>query len=247
MARLTVGQKAERVVRLLLGMRSAHVVAALRPHGFSQEDLDEGWARLKALTDDQFDQLAPPPAQDPRWLEQLDAWENRWFPIAHASLRGRYPEAHAWLFLNLPQTSGPELVLSVGKFVQRLRAMGEDAELGEQGAAARQLLVQRGLDTEAVAEAQRLLERLQSAVAAPELPAPDPEAAAAAEAHMWSWYLEWSEIARVAISNRNLLRQLGFLRYSASRASERVAVDPPAADDAGASGARRTPVFDDAR
>ena len=33
----------------------------------------------------------------------------------------------------------------------------------------------------------------------------------AAEEAMWAWYLEWSTIARHAISDRNLLRALGFL------------------------------------
>lgn len=28
---------------------------------------------------------------------------------------------------------------------------------------------------------------------------------------MWNWYLEWGEMARIAISDRRLLRQLGFL------------------------------------
>lgn len=29
---------------------------------------------------------------------------------------------------------------------------------------------------------------------------------------MWSWYLEWSRIARAVITDRRLLRDLGFLR-----------------------------------
>ena len=28
---------------------------------------------------------------------------------------------------------------------------------------------------------------------------------------MWAWYLEWSQIARVAIKQRSLLKELGFL------------------------------------
>jgi len=31
------------------------------------------------------------------------------------------------------------------------------------------------------------------------------------EAAMWAWYLEWSQIARVAIKQRSLLKELGFL------------------------------------
>ncbi len=32
-----------------------------------------------------------------------------------------------------------------------------------------------------------------------------------AEAAMWGWYLEWSKIARIAIKQRVLLKELGFL------------------------------------
>jgi hypothetical protein len=37
------------------------------------------------------------------------------------------------------------------------------------------------------------------------------ERVAAAEAALWARYLEWSQLARVGIKNRTLLRQLGFL------------------------------------
>jgi cysteine-rich repeat protein len=40
----------------------------------------------------------------------------------------------------------------------------------------------------------------------------EPEDTAAAEAAMWSYYRLWSAIARSAISDRRLLRKLGFLR-----------------------------------
>ena len=41
---------------------------------------------------------------------------------------------------------------------------------------------------------------------------------------MWAWYLEWSTIARRAITDRRLLRQLGFLHHSKS--------EPAVADEA---------------
>ncbi len=41
-----------------------------------------------------------------------------------------------------------------------------------------------------------------------------------AETAMWSWYLEWSTIARTVINNRRHLRELGFLQPSRSREDE---------------------------
>jgi hypothetical protein len=39
MARLTLGQKADRVLKLLLGLRNARIAEALSAHGFTNEDL----------------------------------------------------------------------------------------------------------------------------------------------------------------------------------------------------------------
>lgn len=41
-------------------------------------------------------------------------------------------------------------------------------------------------------------------------PIADPEARAAAEAHLWAWCLEWSGIARATIKDRRILNALGF-------------------------------------
>lgn len=43
---------------------------------------------------------------------------------------------------------------------------------------------------------------------------------AEAEEKLWAWYLEWSTIARTAITDRRLLKMLGFLRSSGAKAEE---------------------------
>ena len=52
------------------------------------------------------------------------------------------------------------------------------------------------------------------------------EEAAKAEEAMWSWYLEWSQIARVAISQRALLKQMGFGATPHPKAPAPVVVAP---------------------
>src|SRR5688500_22311 len=98
MAKLSIGQKAERVLKLLLGLRNARVAEALRQYGFKETDLADGWRLLQALTAGRL-QLRGALKQDPALLARLDEWENRWFPIAGATLRGRHPKVHDWLFL----------------------------------------------------------------------------------------------------------------------------------------------------
>lgn len=219
MAKLSIGQKAERVLKLLLGLRNARVAEALRQYGFKETDLAEGWRLLQALTAGRL-QARGALKQDPALLARLDEWENRWFPIAGATLRGRYPAVNDWLFLNLSQTEGPAVVISVGTFVARLNAMATDASLGAQGKEARDLLAARGLSADTAQVAQTLLTALGTAE--PALPSQpvDVVTQEAAESAMWAWYLEWGEIARVAVTDRRLLRELGFLKTKRPLAQE---------------------------
>jgi hypothetical protein len=209
MPTLSVGQKAERALKLLLGLGRAPIAQRMSRYGFTEADRQEGWQRLQALTSSRM--WAPAPEKpDVRPIARLDAWENVWFPIAHASLRDRFPDVHEWLFFNLAQSSGPAVLVSVSAFVQRLARMAQEPALGARGAEARALLEKRGLDAQAIAMAGDLLEQLRT-LQPPAEPERDIAAEAAAEAALWSWYREWSEIARVAITDRRLLRELGFL------------------------------------
>lgn len=232
MARLTIGQKAERVVKFLVALRSARIAAALAEHGFTQADLDEGWDLLRKITRTRLD--SPPedaPPVDPDALRALDAWENKWFAIAAATLKRRAPKAHDWVFRNLSQTEGVAVLVSVGTFVERWHLLDKaekEGGLGAAGKEAKKILEQRGLGKDTIAEANALLKKLGKV----EGPLPDLDTIAAegasfdeAEAALWAWYLEWSKIARTTITQRSLLRQLGFLRTTAGGKEEDVPED----------------------
>ncbi|HWN66076.1 MAG TPA: hypothetical protein VNM90_00485, partial [Haliangium sp.] len=74
-------------------------------------------------------------------------------------------------------------------------------------------LIRHGLTTAVLDEARGLLGQLRQSLPAEDaLGDDDPVVDPAAEDEMWSYYLQWSAIARRAISDRRLLRQLGFLR-----------------------------------
>src|SRR5687767_13959526 len=135
MARLTVGQKANRFLKLLLGMQQPVVIEALKGRGFTVQDLVEGWTRLRALTRSRLDhrvtQGTPNP---PNRVEQLNTFEDHWFPIARVSLERHFPAAAEFVFGNLPQTHGSEVVLSLQLFLERLTALGSgESPLGEAG------------------------------------------------------------------------------------------------------------------
>lgn len=214
MPNLSIGEKARRVLDFLLGARHWKVQRALGGHGWSEGDLVEGWTRLQRLTTDRLDYQSS--LVDPRLLGALDRWENRWFPVIEVVLRTHHPKAHEVVFRNLRQTDGAEVVVSVSTLLGRLDAIARpEAEggLGEEGVAARAMLEKRGVTAAVLTEARDMLAQIGSLAEPPTQPEPEStEAAKAAEDSLWSWYLEWSAIARVAISDRRLLRSLGFLR-----------------------------------
>jgi len=231
--KLSLGEKTFRVVRFLLGIRNPRIATALAGYGFKQQDRDEGWALINALGKGQLSVLpAEPP--DMETLLQLDAWENQWFPIARAALERRFPQVSARFFLNLTQTEGPAVAISVRTFVDRYEALSTAvAGFGAEGPQARELLISRGLSPTVIAEAEALLTALTQVAPATVSPSFEEEQAEldAAEAALWSWYLEWSRIARVAIKQRALLKELGFLNTPRAKASaeEGDTPEPPTA------------------
>lgn len=216
MARLTVGQKAQRHLQFMLGLRNRRVLRALKAHGFTEEDFNEGFARLRAIAEVRLDN--EPPTVDARLVREIDEWENRWYPIVDATLLHNYPDVHARVFRNLRQTEGAEVILGVATLLDRLEEVAAPVEQGgmADGSAAMALLARRGLTPEVIGAARALLEEVGSIEPLDDEEEVDDEAASEAlelaERRMWSWYLEWSQIARAAIRDRRLLRMLGFLR-----------------------------------
>lgn len=207
MAKLSAAQQAERVLRLLMGLGDSRIAGAVRAYGFADVDLDEGWRLLRASS---VVRVAPPPppAVAPRIVAAIDAWDSRWYPIVDASLRKRFPRVHEQVFRNLGQVRGGEVLLTVATFIGRIRALdrAKDAE----SRAARALLVTRGLTAAVLDEAWDRLEEVKKLPALPpalEEGDADSEAAAAAA---WDWYLEWSQIARAAVTDGRLRAKLGF-------------------------------------
>ncbi len=235
---ISLGEKAHRALKLLLGLRNPRVAAAMAAYGLTGADIQEGWTLLQALGRGKLG-LLPLQPSDVTTLQELDAWENRWFPIAQASLLRRYPAVHARLFLNLSQTEGPEVAVSVGTFVDRWEQMGApDGPYGPEGAKARELLAVRGITAGVIELAHALLAHLQKAAPAPTPPSAEEQRAdlKRAEDELWAWYLEWSQVAQAAVSQRVLLRQLGFLADQAGTHNPPAPTPPDAPDPTATAG-----------
>ena len=203
---LSFSEKTTRMLRLLLGTRYPAVLAALQRGGFTRADLDEGWALLRVLGVAEYYQVHEPEPQ-PDVVAELDAWENRWYPIVRATLERHDPSLASKIFHRLSQTSGVLVLVGVMVFLDRIRDLETGAH-GKSGEKARRLLARRGLTDEVVGDARRLLDALK----APPLPPaelPPSDRAAELEA-MWAWYREWSQILRAELDDGRLLRSICF-------------------------------------
>lgn len=209
MPRFTVSQKAHRVLKFTIGLRSSKVSSVLAKHGFTEADLREGLELLAAVVRKRLSSQNQ--REDPKLIQKLDHFEGYWFPIVRAALARHYPEVGGALMLNLGSTSGVKVAMTVSAFIERLRQMeAQAAPFGAEGAAARALLAERGLTSAVVDELVGVLAELATFTEEGES---DPAAEMrAAEQAMWAWYLEWSAIARQSITNRAVLRRLGFLQ-----------------------------------
>lgn len=208
MPKLSLGQKSARVLQFLYALGNPRIARAMKSVGFKKSDVDDGWTLLRDLRIVHVD--AGPPV-DPNALRRLDEWENRWFPVANASLRRHHPTVRDAVFLNLNQAEGLDVIHSVSVFLERVDRLAASSVPADQAAVA--LLAERGLNAETLGEARELLQRLMSAPMDDAPPTPDDkEALAAREDALWAWYLEWSVLARTVVTDRRLLRSLGFLR-----------------------------------
>src|SRR5262245_46248741 len=112
--------------------------------GFTQADLDEGWKLFNESSRVQLKVEPATPVVEQNVIISVDGWENRWFPIADATLARHYPAVHHKLFLNLSQTEGPGVIVTVRTFLERFESLGSTAEYGPDSKAAKRLLEKRG-------------------------------------------------------------------------------------------------------
>ncbi len=225
MAKLTLGDKIHRAVDFLLGVVDPRIASLLSPYGFNQLVVQLGWTLVQNASGGRLDTVTFT-QPDPSTLDEVDEFENKWFPIAKVTLDCNYPAVSEEVFLNLSQTEGPAVAISVSTLIRRLEALkAEDA--GAERTAARALLAERGLTPEVVAAAKALVEKLGVVEEPPEIDLEqDRIDRDEAEEALWKWYLQWSTIARTVIKDKRLLRLLGFRKTRKPKAKAKPKREP---------------------
>lgn len=219
MAKYSHQDKISKATTMLRGLQHPGVQLWLVPCGFGQDDFDEGWQLLDGAMGRAFAQVKPysPSNQLNEVIPEIDRWENRNFDIADASLKRRHPAVHAELFMNLSKMNGAEVLISVPTFVKRYEALS--ARTDDDAKAAVALLHRRGITPASVAGVKALLDKARTIQTAT-VPTPDPEREAQLEksiSDLWAWYLEWAQVARTAIPNKNLRIHLGISSAKSSK------------------------------
>ncbi len=206
MARLGPAGKVRRVIEFMLGLRDDRVLEAMAAHGFGEADRAKGWELLRALG---MTQAVPVPTSEiSGTLALLDAWRHEWIRIVHVSLAHSFPDVDARLFRGIGKTR-QESILFVPAFLDRFEKLERVNDASSRAAFAK--LRSRGFTAERRQEARRMLQELLH-VKRPTVPDPEIRRAAIhqAEAALWEYFVEWSQIARAVLKDARLLKLLGY-------------------------------------
>jgi hypothetical protein len=208
MARLSAVAKVQRVVEFLLGLRDERVLAALVGCGFTQRERAEGWQLLQTLG--MTDTAREVRHDDEPVLQKLDAWHNQWIRIAKVSLQRGFPRVYDQIIPSVGNVSHASVIV-VPVFLRNFEKLTRAKDTESKAALAK--LRQRGLTPERIAEGQQLAAQFMK-LNVSTTPAPDLRKRRAAieqaEAALWDYYLEWSQLARTVIKDVRLLKLLGF-------------------------------------
>jgi hypothetical protein len=206
------------------------IFAALGERGYTKKVHGEGWGlvhRASGFVDggvaavDGFNEAAQAA------IKTLDSWDEDGLRLTGATLRNRYPAQAAFVLAGLAPSTGMQAVSNVKILLDRLDALesGEDRKAtraADQAAIAK--LAERGLHAE---ERARLRGLVNTATALGKIDADAPKDTAAREAEYLEalkalrvWYVEWADVARVAIKRRDRLIRLGLAKRKPRKEEE---------------------------
>lgn len=225
-----------RVLKFLSGLSTNDTIRALlEARGYSNDDHQEGWRLLLAVTgykrNDAADAFVPTINKVVRdAITELDAWDEPNFRVIRAALERRHPDQATFVFANdLSAAQGAAAVLSVATLLDRLDALDQSDErkkTRKADHAALETLSKRGITAaerkrlRALVDVVRNAER-SSAPAA--VVSPRSEAAAPPtddqRLALYEWFREWAEIARATVRRKDYLILLGLAKRKITKKS----------------------------
>ncbi|WP_437963355.1 hypothetical protein WMF04_26920 [Sorangium sp. So ce260] len=249
-----------RALKFLVNVQAAQFGARARREGYTAEEHREGWRLLKLASGEQrplehlFVEASSggvvEGAERMRLLQEVDTFENTWFPRARAIIRRVVPRERrdgfeAAFFRNLEQQPlGPAVIMSVGTFLRRIEGLARNSD-GD-AKKVHKVLATRGLNEAKLEQVRGLLARLEAGAGAaaqsPRVPVAELERARKEQREalegLRDWFNDWATTLRQVFPVKAQI-QLGLtmLKRTAVAPGEVVEEEPPLdEDDEGAEG-----------
>jgi hypothetical protein len=213
-----------KVLKLLVNISRPPHIAVARREGYTNKEHKEGWRLLKLASgegrslDHLFEESAAgasstASAERLRLLQDVDAFENTWFPRTRAILRRVVPRERrdafeAAFFKNLEQQPlSPAVIVSVGTYLSRLEGLAKSDN--QDAKKVRETLVERGLTDEKVKDVRALLAKLEGSNGKKKTGKVSPTELAKAHAEqrealedLRGWFNDWGTTLRQVLSTR---------------------------------------------
>jgi hypothetical protein len=220
--RETLEETPARVMAFLFGVGTRPTVKAdLANFGYTDAVHEDGWVRFKDVGNRSVEQRRLDPNVVAA-LRELDSSDELYYRLLGACLTS-FPDVKQMVLEGIVPVVGPGSVLNMSTMLERLDKLEET----EEGRLALARLAAAKIDK---AERERMAGLVKVATSTPTQSA-FPTDDAAFEQSLLSlreWYVEWSEIARIAIRRRDHLIALGLAsrRSGGGTTDEMDVVDP---------------------
>lgn len=233
-----------RVTRFLVNIQSTAYVNRARREGYTAKEHQEGWQLCREAAganrplDHWFAETKAAQSSNGNpermaLLQELDYFENTWFPRTRAIIRRALPSEKrdlftAAFFQNLEQQPlGPGVINSVATYIGRVEGLGKSNQPEAQKILT--ILRERGLTDAKLQRIKNLLTQMET-LGSPTLPPPvSPEEIARAQAaqmqalsDLHDWFNDWATTLR-AVFNTQEQNRLGLIiihRKESSTASD---------------------------
>ena len=232
--RLKIIRDTKRMMAMLWAISSVPVIKEMmKAVGYTEEVHEKAWVLLyRALRTPRPWEVEGLPVVVPQKAAcaEVEAFEDKYIPLARLALGRRCPEQAKYLFADLERAEGGAVLGMVHTFLYRRRALldGSDpdrASSREADRAAMELLAERGLiDDGKASHLAALIEIATRMAPDPEVIAHDPADEAAYLALMdevKAWLDEWRESARIAVPQRRYRIIMGLARVRRRKATSR--------------------------
>jgi hypothetical protein len=243
-----------KVLKFLVNISRPPHLAVARREGYTGKEHKEGWRLFKLASgegrslDHLFEEsaagtAAAASAERLRILQDIDAFENTWFPRTRAIIRRVVPRARrdafeAAFFKNLEQQPlGPAVIVSVRTYLSRVEDLAKTGDADAKRV--RETLLERGLTDSKVSDIRALLSKLEGTgggkkagkVSASDLAKAQTDQREALE-DLRAWFNDWGTTLRSVFNLRaQITLGLAVLKRTRKGVDENVGEEEPEAEE----------------